>query len=288
MTFFSREKQPLDADLLKTMAAIGSQIGQFIKRKQAEEEVRHQNWILQAELNQAAEYVRSLFPRPLTGTVITEALFIPSLQLGGDAFDYYWLDADHLAVYLLDVAGHGVRSALLSVSVLNVLRSQSLPNTNFSQPSAVLTALNRAFQMNENGDDYFTIWYGVYNRVKRELVYACAGHPPAILLSEASSATSVKQLGSLSIPIGMLLDAEFDDDFCEIQPDTTLYLFSDGVYEILQPDGNIWGLNAFIDLLTDYKKSSTGRLDTVLAHIQSLNGNKALDDDFSLLQINLD
>jgi sigma-B regulation protein RsbU (phosphoserine phosphatase) len=75
--------------------------------------------------------------------------------------------------------------------------------------------------MNENGDDYFTIWYGVYNRVNRQLVYACAGHPPAILLSEASTAIPVKQLGSLSIPIGMLLDAEFDDDFCEIQPDTT-------------------------------------------------------------------
>jgi sigma-B regulation protein RsbU (phosphoserine phosphatase) len=79
--------------------------------------------------------------------------------------------------------------------VLNVLRSQSLPNTNFYQPSAVLAALNHVFQMNENGDDYFTIWYGVYNRIKRQLVYACAGHPPAILLSDASTATPVKQLG---------------------------------------------------------------------------------------------
>jgi PAS domain S-box-containing protein len=287
MTFFSCEEQPPDADLLKMMTAIGSQIGQFIKRQQAEEEVRRQNEILQAELNQAAEYVRSLLPRPLTGTVTTEAQFVPSLQLGGDAFDYYWLDADHLAVYLLDVAGHGVRSALLSISVLNVLRSQSLPNTNFSQPSAVLTALNRVFQMNENGDDYFTIWYGVYNRVKRELVYACAGHPPAILLSEASSTPSVSKLGALSIPIGMLPEADFDDDCYEIPPDSTLYLFSDGVYEIHQPDGEIWGLNAFIDLLTDYKKNNTGQLDPVLHHIQGLNGNKVLDDDFSLLQINL-
>ncbi|HEY9821308.1 MAG TPA: SpoIIE family protein phosphatase, partial [Candidatus Sericytochromatia bacterium] len=209
MTFFSREEQPPDADLLKMMGAIGSQIGQFIKRKQAEEELQRQNQILQAELNQAAEYVRSLLPRPLKKSVTTEAQFVPSLQLGGDAFDYYWLDADHLAVYLLDVARHGVRSALLSVSVLNILRSQSLPSTNFSQPSAVLSALNRVFQMNEDGDDYFTIWYGVYNPVKRELVYACAGHPPAILLSEASISTPVKQLGSLSIPIGMLPEADF-------------------------------------------------------------------------------
>jgi sigma-B regulation protein RsbU (phosphoserine phosphatase) len=184
------------------------------------------------------------------------------------------------------VAGHGVRSALLSVSVLNVLRSQSLPNTNFSQPSAVLAALNRVFQMNENGDDYFTIWYGVYNQVKQELVYACAGHPPAILLSEASSTTSVKQLGSLSIPIGMLPEADFEDDSCKIQSGSTLYLFSDGVYEIPQPDGKIWGLNAFIDFIIDYKKSNTGQLGTVLYHIQTVNTKKELDDDFSLLEIN--
>lgn len=287
MSFFSREVQQPDTDLLKTMAAIGSQMGQFIKRKQAEEELQHQNQILQAELNQAAEYVRSLLPRPLTETVTTEAQFIPSLQLGGDAFDYYWLDTDHLAVYLLDVAGHGVRSALLSVSVLNILRSQSLPNTNFYQPSAVLAALNRVFQMNENGDDYFTIWYGVYNPVKRELVYACAGHPPALLLSDASIDTPIKELGSLSIPIGMLDEADFDDDSCRISPGSTLYLFSDGVYEILQPDGQIWGLNAFIDVLTDYKKRDIGNLEQVLRHIQSLNGDKALDDDVSLLQIHL-
>jgi sigma-B regulation protein RsbU (phosphoserine phosphatase) len=288
MTFFSCESQQPDVDLLKMMAAIGSQIGQFIKRKQAEEELQRQNLILQSELNQSAEYVRSLLPRPLTGTVTTEALYIPSLQLGGDAFDYYWLDADHLAVYLLDVAGHGVRSALLSVSVLNVLRSQSLSNTNFSQPSAVLAALNRVFQMNENGDDYFTIWYGVYNRIKRQLIYACAGHPPAILLSDTSTTTSVKQLGALSIPIGMLPDAEFVDDSCEIQPSSTLYLFSDGAYEIHQPNGTIWGLNAFIDLLIVYKKNNTGNLDTVLEHIQNLSLKKVLDDDFSLLQLTLD
>lgn len=287
MTFFSREVRLTDTNLLRTMGAIGSQIGQFIKRKQAEEAVQRQNRILQAELNQAAEYVRSLLPPPLTGTVTTEVQFVPSLQLGGDAFDYYWLDADHLAVYLLDVAGHGVRAALLSVSVLNVLRSQSLPNTNFSQPNAVLAALNRVFQMSENGDDYFTIWYGVYNRVKRRLVYACAGHPPAILVVESSTTTSVKQLGSLSIPIGMINEADFDQDFCEIHPGSTLYLFSDGVYEIHRPDGTIWGLNAFMDLLIDYKSSNTGNLDKVLNYIQSLNPNQMLDDDFSLLQINI-
>jgi sigma-B regulation protein RsbU (phosphoserine phosphatase) len=231
--------------------------------------------------------VRSLLPHPLTGTITTAAQFIPSLQLGGDAFDYYWLDADHLVIYLLDVAGHGIKSALRSVSVVNILRSQSLSNTNFYQPSAVLRGLNHVFQMNDNGEDYFTIWYGVYNRVNQQLVYACAGHPPAVLLSEASTTALTKQLGAPGLPIGILPEADFDDHSWEIQPGSTLYIFSDGVYEIHQPDGKLWGLNAFIDLLTDYQESKSNNLDRVLHHIQILNGNKTLEDDFSLLQITL-
>jgi len=71
--------------------------------------------------------VRSLLPAPLSGSVETEWCFQPSEQLGGDAFGYHWIDADHFAMYLLDVSGHGVGAALLSVSVLNVLRAQALP-----------------------------------------------------------------------------------------------------------------------------------------------------------------
>lgn len=287
MVFFSREIQQLDSDLLKVMGAIGSQIGQFIKRKQAEEQLQRQHQILQSELNQAAGYVRSLLPRCLAKGVTVEKKFVPSLQLGGDAFDYRWLDEEHLVVYLLDVAGHGVKSALLSVSVLNVLRSQSLPNTNFYQPSAVLAALNQVFQMGETGDDYFTIWYGVYHKSKRQLVYACGGHPPAILISDASTSTSVKELGSEGFPIGMLPEADFEDESCEVPPESTLYVFSDGVYEIHQPDGKLWGLNAFVEFVAEYEKSNANDLDKVLHHIQSLSANKVLDDDFSLLQIQL-
>lgn len=288
MTFFSCESEPPDPDLLKVMAVIGSQIGQFIKRKQAEAQLQRQHQILQSELNQAAEYVRSLLPTPLTEGVIIEQQFVPSLQLGGDAFDYYWLDRDHLVIYLLDVAGHGVKSALLSVSVLNILRSQSLAKTDFHQPSAVLKGLNHVFQMSETGDDYFTIWYGVYNPLKHQLVYACAGHPPAILVTEmAAPILGVKQLGAFNIPIGMLSKIDFEDEWCEIQAGSTLYLFSDGVYEVQQPNGKIWGLDAFIDLLTDDCKNHSGSLYSVFRYIRGLNANQALDDDFSLLKINL-
>lgn len=289
--------KPIEMNELKARVRAGLRLHQLNQdlqtQKQALEELNQnlhtQKQILEAELAEAADYVRSLLPKPLVGTLTTEALFIPSAQLGGDCFDYYWLDDNHLAIYLLDVSGHGVGSALLSVSVLNVLRSQSLPNTNFLQPRQVLKALNHSFQMSNQGDKYFTIWYGVYNRVQRQLVYANAGHPPAILLTGIHTEyIDVKQLSSLNLPIGFSPDIDFDDVALKIEANSTLYIFSDGAYEIPQPDGKIWGFNAFFDLLITCSQTNTCNLKEVLAQILNFNANTHLSDDLSLLKVNFE
>ncbi|NJK72167.1 MAG: response regulator [Synechococcaceae cyanobacterium SM2_3_60] len=84
-----------------------------LRSVQLKRDLRRQKEILEQELAEAAEYVRSLLPEPLvSGAIQTAWAFIPSAQLGGDSFNYHWLDDDHLAIYLLDVSGHGVGSAL--------------------------------------------------------------------------------------------------------------------------------------------------------------------------------
>jgi sigma-B regulation protein RsbU (phosphoserine phosphatase) len=285
MAFFNRDIQKYEPDLLKIVSAIGSQIGQFIKRKQAEEELQKRNEILQLELNQAAEYVASLLPSPFNGSIAIEQRFIPSAQLGGDVFDYYWLDENHLAIYLLDVAGHGVSSALLSVSLLNVLRTQSLGQTNFYQPQTVLKELNQRFKMNDKGDNYFTIWYGVFQPATRQLVYAAAGHPPAILISPSVASAPLQKLSARSLPIGMLPEFNFVQNCCKIPQGSSLYIFSDGIYEIPQANGQVWGINAFIDVLADLHQSNKNYLDEVLLHVKAINGKEAFDDDLSILKL---
>ena len=242
---------------------------------------------LEAELAEAAEYVQSLLPDPMREPITIEAKFIPSRQLGGDCFDYNWLDADYLAIYLLDVAGHGLRAALPSVAVLNLLRSRALPNIDYYKPSDVLRALNTTFQMSYQNDKYFTIWYGVYNRISRQLVYASAGHPPAVLISQSPASTAkIQRLKTPGMPVGMFPDAPYVDNCCDVEDLSTLYIFSDGVYEIHQPDGNIWGLDPFIDLLAAYNGASADQLEMVLNYIQNLNAKAVFDDDWSLLKVN--
>ncbi len=253
--------------------------------KASESKLLEQNLRLQSELNQAADYMRSLLPKPLDNKTKIEQYFAPSAQLGGDIFDYYWLDSNHLVVYLLDVAGHGVRSALLSISVLNILRSQSLYNTDFYEPWTVLTELNRMFQMNEQGDNYFTIWYGVINLRDRELVYASAGHPPGILVSQTKQ--DIKYLDSDNIPIGMLDEHSFEQTSCPIAINDTLYILSDGVYEVPQANGQLWGFDNLVKLIEKCQHTDNFNLEKIWHYAQKQHKCQILDDDFSLLKITM-
>ncbi len=273
--------KPIEMSELKARVRAGLRLHQLSR------DLQQQKQLLEAELIEAAEYVRSILPEPLTEPPTTiDARFIPSRKLGGDSFDYYWLDSEHLTVYLLDVSGHGLGAALPSLSVINLLRSRGLNQVNYYQPSEVLRGLNKTFQMTQRNDKYFTIWYGVYNARKRQLVYASAGHPPAILFSSEQKAVSVeKRLKTPGFPIGMFPDAEYVDASCQISPSSQLYIFSDGIYEIERSDGTVWGLDEFIELLKDFQKRPQQNLDKLLRQVQSWNSKARFHDDLSVVQV---
>ncbi|MCL2925314.1 MAG: response regulator, partial [Trichodesmium sp. MAG_R04] len=189
--------KPMEINEMKARVRAG------LRLHQLSQDLQTQKQLLEAELAEAADYVSSLLPEFLTEPIKVESRFIPSHKLGGDCFDYYWLDENHLAVYLLDVAGHGLQAALPSVSVLNLLRSKAIPNLDYHKPSDVLRALNNTYQITYQNDKYFTIWYGVYNHSQSQLVYASAGHPPAILISGDGQCVQSQKLKPPGMPIGM-------------------------------------------------------------------------------------
>lgn len=253
------------------------------------QDLQRQKLLLETELAEAAEYVRSLLPLPITEPFTINYCFLPSRQLGGDCLDYCWLDSESLAIYLLDTAGHGLKATLPSIGVLNILRSRALKDLDYYQPSQVLKALNRTFPMNYQNDKYFTIWYGVYNKVNRTLIYASAGHPPAILISGTSPKnTHFEILRTPGMPIGMFPDAQYVDASYHIPESSSLYIFSDGAYEITKIDGTLWSLDAFIQLLMSLQHTVARQLDYVLNYLTALNSKEAFDDDLSILQINFD
>ncbi len=258
-----------------------------LRLHQLSQDLTEQKRLLEAELAEAAEYVSSILPEPLKHPCLTIDLrFLPSSQLGGDGFDYFWLDDDHLALYLLDVSGHGLRAALPALAVINLLRSQNLSQVDYYQPNQVLTGLNKTFQMTDTNDKYFTIWYGVYNCKNRELIYASAGHPPAILLTINSEKELIEtKLKTPGLPVGMFPEAKYINGSLLIDRLSKLYLFSDGIYEIEQEDGSLLGLNNFLSMIQDYQKQNLANLDGLISCLKSCNLNEKFDDDLSIIEV---
>ena len=260
----------------------------LLQRNEAHAALVASQQALAKELGEAAEYVRSLLPPPLDGEIKAVWEFIPCSSLGGDAFGYHWLDDNHLAVYLLDVCGHGVGAALLSISLVNVLRSQSLTQTRFHEPSAVLEALNEAFPMEQQNGVYFTMWYGVYDRQARRLAYASGGHPPAILLtgSHAGSLRAV-ELGTAGFVVGGMPEIKYATACVDLDAVNRLFVFSDGVYEIQKSDGSLWSYEEFRDVVAQGAVPGTNNVRRILDACRAVAGSGAFLDDFSLLEIDL-
>jgi sigma-B regulation protein RsbU (phosphoserine phosphatase) len=254
----------------------------LLQRDEAFEALAQSRKLLADDIEQAARYVQSLLPEPTDGPVRVAWRFIPSASLGGDAFGYHWLDDDHLAIYLLDVSGHGVGSALLSVSVLNVLRSRSLPRADFRDPGAVVSGLNEVFSPQEHDGKFFTIWYGVWEASTRTLRWSGAAHPAALLFADPAAVGEPARLDSVGPMPGVLPGMRYATRQVGVAPGGRLLIYSDGVYEVRRPDGRVGTYEQFLERLADPAARDAERITRAA---RSLHVGPDFEDDVSLLQV---
>ncbi len=239
---------------------------------------------LQDELREASRYVQSQLPPPLIDDRISiDWCFEASSQVGGDIFGYHWLDDRHLAIYLVDIMGHGVGAALFASTVQATLNRHTLPDTEFGQPLSVMASLNRAFPMSAHDGRFFTAWYGVYDHQARSMHYVNAGHPPPFLL--APNARPYR-LESTAMPVGIIEEAQNGDAVIEVAPGSRLMLYTDGAIEAADSAGrqlDISGLEAIVANL--FKAGGAPIIEQVRQAIQDFQGRVEFGDDLSLLEL---
>lgn len=260
------------------------QLGKHALRHEllSEEEVaRHEQ--LSQELDRARRYIEDLLPLPWSeGPVRVDWCCVPSARLGGDCLGYHALPDGRIAIYLIDVCGHGVGSALHSASVINMLRRSTLPACDFGVPAEVLARLNETFAMEDHGGMYFTLWYGVLEPASGALRYATAGHPPALLLDPSGALRS--RLATRNPPIGILPARRFAEEAELLAPGERLYVFSDGVYELQESGGKDRGLEEFLAELLALGESPLAEPRRLHDRARAITGGE-LVDDFTLLVI---
>jgi phosphoserine phosphatase RsbU/P len=163
-------------------------------------------------------------------------LFIPSRSLSGDMLNYFMADERHLAFYQLDVSGHGIPAALLSVTVSRILLPlEGSPSIRVSPidrrlelvaPAEVVAELNSRFQSED--DLYFTIVYGILDVFTRELRFCQAGHPGPVLMRRNASPVV---LGAGGFPVGMIQGMTYDEKVLQLEAGDRIIVYSNGLSE---------------------------------------------------------
>jgi sigma-B regulation protein RsbU (phosphoserine phosphatase) len=250
---------------------------------------------LEDDLKAAAWIQEQLLPSPaLTAHgVKCEWRFLPSGYIAGDIFNFFALDNTHVGFYLLDVSGHGVPAAMMSVTLSMTLTPDSqnespLKDYDFATgalrpvtPEAAILNLNRRFQFKD--DRYFTMVYGVLDTESSRLSLAQAGHPSPIFMKPGESP---QLLGNGGMPVGLWPEMDFDCLNFEVSPGDRLLLYSDGVTECTNRSGELFGERRLLDYL---ERSSPEPLDVLLEglvhEMKEWSGGLRCEDDVSLLTI---
>lgn len=279
-----------DIARLRTFAAIVERevnLGQIIQTQNELLDTRQKLVETQENLNReladAAKYVQLMLPPPLHGKEIVDWQFHPSTQLGGDGLGYRRLNDDQLALFVLDVTGHGLGSALLAVTALELLRSPAA-QVDFTRPATVIDRLNRTFQMKDHAGKFFSVWYGVYSRSRRELTYANAGHPPALLVTRGEGKAKLVKTERGGPVLGIMPEISAPETTIEFPSTSELYLFTDGLYELLDPQGGRGSYNEFFAYLQTQLLTGQSTWDAMLQWLNRARMQRVIDDDVTLLR----
>ncbi len=247
---------------------------------------------LDEDLRAAGGIQRSLLPKRLPESTQLEMAwkFIPSETIGGDIFNVFSLDGRHYAFYMLDVSGHGVPSALVTVSVSQILQPHSEgilmqqiaepPYYKLLSPREVLERLDREYPI-ERFEKYFTVFYGIIHMDSEELVYSSAGHPPAILLRESGQTELLDEGGPI---IGLGSSIPFDMGQKKLIRGDKMILYTDGVLECQNERGEFYGSERFLRVLKQSRDQNLDViLDKVIEDIKSFCVDVKPQDDITLL-----
>ena len=254
------------------------------------------NGRMSRDLRAAAKIQETFLPRAVPRVPGTEFawLYRPCDELAGDGLNVIPLGDGKVALYILDVSGHGVASALLSVTLSRLLSPPSEPSSilirdgdlrvgfDITPPTDVAAELNRLFPFDTATEQFATMVYGILDVATGEFRYVSAGHPGPVHLPSGAEPVILESQGS---PIGLGEDA-YEERSVRLKAGDRLYLYSDGVPEAMGPAGRQFGDAGLLEAI-DRGRSEPLRdgIATLLAAVARWLGSERPRDDISILAV---
>lgn len=245
------------------------------------------------DLRSAAQIQQSLLPKSLPSLphFNVSCHFHPFEKIGGDLINLRQVDEESLMLFLLDVSGHGVSSAMVSVSVHQSLSLQTgqivkrsidkPPYYRLLSPVEVMMALADEYPF-ERFEMFFTIVYMLINIHTGQVRYCSAGHPPPILLRENGNIQRLATGGGL---IGLPDTGPFEQGEVMLATGDRLFLFSDGLLDHTDASGDCFGEERLIQSLTHNGENLEKSCQAAIDDMHAFRGKLPAQDDVSLIGI---
>lgn len=241
---------------------------------------------LERELELAAQAQRNLLPGtlPQFANFRFAAYLQPARQVGGDFYDVVALDADHVGLLLADVADKGFHAALI-MAVTRALFWEAARH--HLAPVEVAQIVHQGMQdVMQSGSVFVTAFYGVLHRPSGLLRYVRAGQERPLLLRPGQPIISIPGDGRF---LGMIDPLDLEEFTLQLHPGDRLILFSDGVTDAVNPQGQHYNLDRMINALQGRQHLSAPDLvDLILAEVAQWRQNAANFDDLTLLVASAD
>ena len=202
----------------------------------------------------------------------------PAKEVGGDFFDYYELDDEHLAIVIGDASGKGVPAAILAM-ISQVMIKQLLKH--HQNPSRVLYLLNNQLCENNPESMFITLWLGIYNKTTKELIFSNAGHEKPLIKEN-------NKFKYLSIESGLVLGIMEDFEYVteEIILSDEIVLYTDGITDANNPNNEMYGEDKLSNFFNEFK-GNDNPINYLLKDIHKFTRDAEQFDDMTLLYLKI-
>ena len=205
----------------------------------------------------------------------------PAKEVGGDFYDFFLIDDDHLALVMADVSGKGVPAALFMVISKTIIKNVALSGK-YTGPGEILYDVNNKLCESNEEDMFVTVWLGILKISTGRLVSANGGHEYPALCRRGGEYELIRDVHGPGL--GMFEDADFEEWEGTLQSGDKLFLYTDGVPEATDANEELFGSDRMLEALNDSRKEKSleGILRLVRQHVDAFVGNASQFDDLTM------
>jgi serine phosphatase RsbU (regulator of sigma subunit) len=160
----------------------------------------------------------------------------PAKDVGGDLYDFFFIDDDHLALVIADVSGKGIPAALFMMETMTLIKEKAVPG---KSPAQIVDEVNNSLMLYNKKQLFVTTWFMVIELSTGRAVEVNAGHDKPVLCQSGGSFTIIKNEHSMAL--GIMNDIEAEENYWELKPGDKLFLYTDGVTDAINSDKKFFG-----------------------------------------------